>query len=85
MLNNVKQSKDPCYIEKRLYAAANLEKFAYGLLEVNWDSGISTNQTQETYSVFHNQLTKVYYECFPIVRINYRKGKLVDSWTKEEY
>ena len=76
MLKNVKQSKDPCYIEKRLYTAANLEKVAYRLLEVNWDSVMSTNQTQEAYSVFHNQLTEVCYECFPIVRIksNYNKA-----------
>ena len=76
-LTMLKNSEDPCYIEKRLYTAANLEKFAYRLLEVNWDSVMSTNQTQEAYSVFHNQLTKVYYECFPIVRIisNYKNRK----------
>ena len=62
-------------IYHRQYTKHNIEKFQQMLFDQNWESVVSSNQCQESYTVFHKLYLKCYEECFPVKRTSVYKNR----------
>ena len=53
-------------IRKRVYSDVNINKFNQGLSSTDWSQVLSADDAQKAYTNFHDIMTKLYNECFPL-------------------
>ena len=66
----------PRLIKKRIYSQPNYDKFSAGLTAHNWETVLNNEDPQEAYTIFHNDYSRIYNECFPVITIKTRLYKL---------
>ena len=62
--------KEDRYIFSRSNTTQNKVSFSKKVQEANWSSVLETQTTQESYTNFHNIITKFYKDSFPVQKIN---------------
>jgi hypothetical protein len=58
--------KDDKYRMTRSHNTRNKEKFRKSIIDNDWTNILSNENAQEAYSLFHDSITKVYNQCFPL-------------------
>ena len=58
--------QDESIIRKRVYSDININKFNQRLSKVDWTSVLTAKDAQKAYSSFHDIMSKLYNECFPL-------------------
>ena len=53
-------------IYKRVYSDVNINKFNDGLSKTDWTSVLSARDAQKAYTNFHDIMSNLYNECFPL-------------------
>jgi len=67
----------------RVFSQANMEMFSSALANHSWDHILSDSDAQSAYSLFLNDYTKMYNDCFPLktIKVGYKTKK---GWLSEE-
>ena len=70
-------------IKHRVFSQANMEMFSSALTNHSWDHILSDSDAQSAYSLFLNDYTKMYNDCFPLktIKVGYKTKK---GWLSEE-
>ena len=66
------------YIKSRAFTTSAIEKFKASLQSTDFINVITSSDSQQAYTLFHNMLSKIYDTCFPLktIKLNYTTRKL---------
>jgi hypothetical protein len=67
--NNSTSQSNPEYKLKRQINEINRAKFTQEIIGSDWTEIMTETDAQESYTKFHNHLTKVFEKCFPIKKV----------------
>ena len=80
--NNAKAKQKERFFTKRIYSQNNLEQFKNAMDSNDWSNILSSEDPQMAYSMFSNNFTEKYEQCFPLK--TYKTGyKTRKPWLTE--
>ena len=75
IVNFIEASASPYYIKKRQVNTQTIDRFKSILNNSNWDYVTSTEDTQESYTIFHGIIQDAYNSAFPVKEIRVKQKR----------